>query len=215
MKLSKQRTQRTVLRPRSGAGSNRPAFTLIEVVVAITLTAIVLAIAAAALGAASSARARVEAHQHTFEADSRIRAMLSDMLRHAPAGDAVDEPMLRVERDDAGDATLVFLSTGVREPFGTGAAWRVTVRRDANALSIDALPLGRNADSAPLHMTLDEVRAFDVRVLEGARAGERARWRSDWPVVRARPQLVELRIASAAFASTPFVVALSPLEERP
>ena len=144
--------------------SIRRGFTLIEVVVAITLTAIVLAIAAAALGAATSARARIETHQHSLEADSRMRALLSDMLRHAPAGDAVNEPMLRIERDGPGEPTLVFLSTGVREPFGTGAPWRVTVRQDSTTLIVDALPLGRTASAAPLHMTLSDVTDFDVRV---------------------------------------------------
>ena len=193
--------------------SSRPGFTLIEVVVAITLTAIVLAIAAAALGAATSARARIEAHQQTLEADSRMRALLSDMLRHAPAGDAVDEPMLRIERGGAGGPTLVFLSKGVQDPFGTGAPWRVTVRQDSNALIVDALPLGRDVSANALHMTLSDVPDFDVRVLEASRAGERALWRSDWPIVRARPQLIEMRIASGSRASTPFIVALSPLEE--
>lgn len=198
----------------SAVRRERPlGFTLIEVVVAITLTAIVLAIAAAALGAATSARARVEAHQQTFEADSRMRAVLLDMLRHAPAGDAVDEPMLHIERDGAGQPTLVFLSTGVREPFGTGTAWRVSIHRDSTSLVIGATPLGRDANAAPLRMTLHDVTEFDVRVLEGSRAGEVAQWRRDWPVVRARPQLVEMRIATGTFAPTPFVVSLSPLED--
>jgi len=194
--------------------STSHGFTLVEVIVAITLTAIVLAIAAAALGAATSARARVEAHQHKLEAESRMRALLSDMLRHAPASDAVDEPMLRIERDGAGMPTLVFLSTGVREPFGTGAPWRVSVRRDSTTLVVDALPLGRDATAAPLHMELSHVAEFDVRVLEGSRADERAQWRSDWPVVRTRPELVGMQIGSTSSSSAPFVVALSPLAER-
>ena len=210
---SADRLPRTSIR-RQFKRARTPGFTLIEVVVAITLTAIVLAIAAAALGAATSARARVEAHQQTLEADSRMRALLSDMLRHAPAGDAVDEPMLRIDRDGAGQPTLVFLSTGVREPFGTGAAWRVSIHRDSTSLVVDAIQLGRDAHAAPLRMTVNDVTEFDVRVLEGSRVGEQAQWRRDWPVVRARPQLVELRLANASFAPTPFVVSLSPLEER-
>lgn len=209
-RTSKQKsTQRSTVRL-----STRLGFTLIEVIVAMTLTAIVLAIAAAALGAATSARARVEAHQQTFEADSRLRALLSNMLRHAPSADAVDEPMLHVDRDAAGEPTLVFLSTGVREPFGTGTAWRVSVHRDSSSLVVDATPLGRDPSAAPLHMALNHITEFDVRVLEASRAGERAQWRRDWPVLRARPQLVEMRIGSNSFAPTPFIVSLAPFEER-
>ena len=214
MICASKRLRRRSMRRSHERVSTRFGFTLIEVIVAMTLTAIVLAIAAAALGAATSARARVEVHQQTLESDSRLRALLTDMLRHAPSADAVDEPMLRVERDAAGQATLVFLSTGVREPYGTGSVWRVSVHRDSTALLVEATPLGRATRAAPLRMTLNGVTEFDVRVLEAARAGERAQWRRDWPVLRARPQLVEMRIASESLAPTPFIVSLAPFEER-
>ena len=75
-------------------------------------------------------------------------------------------------------------------------------------------PLGRETRAAPLRMTLNGVTEFDVRVLEASRAGERAQWRPDWPVLRARPQLVGMRITSGSFAPTPFIVSLAPFEER-
>lgn len=203
----------------------RRGFTLIEVITAITLTAIVLGIAAAALGAATSARSSVEAHRRSLESESRLQSLLTDMLRHAPPPDAVDEAMLRIDRDGANRQTLVFLSTGVREPYGTGDIWRVTLSHDGARLSLDAEPVRGSERAMQLHSQLDDVRNFDVRALEPERAGETAVWRTDWPVLRTRPALVSLTVdrsstpsgarssaQAGANAPTPWIIALDPLE---
>ena len=105
----------------------RTGFTLLEVLLALLLTAVAVAIASLALRTAVTARDRVAEHRETLERESRLRAMLTDMLRHAPSAGSVDEPLLRVWRTPTGGAQLVFLSTGVRVPFGTGPTWRVTL----------------------------------------------------------------------------------------
>jgi len=223
----------TMLRNDAYSGSSvrrlvRRGFTLIEVMTAITLTAIVLGIAAAALGAATSARNTVQAHQRSLESESRLQSMVTDMLQHAPPADAVNEPMLQVERDGANRTTLVFLSTGVREPFGTGPIWRVVISHDGTRLTLDATPINRGDPSPRLHTVLDGGDSINVRMLEPDRAGESPAWRDDWPVLRARPALVELSIersiAARSAASgvptssgsrgllTPWAIALDPLE---
>lgn len=187
---------RSAVRTRRG-GMRRRGFTLIEVITAITLTAIVLAIAAAALGAATTARERVGTHQRTLESEARVQALLTDMLRHAPAAEWVSEPLLRVDRAAAPHARLVFLSTGVREPFGTGTPWRVTATTDANGFTLDAEALDRygvtDPTAAPLHARVPSLHLLDVRVRETDRPGETGDWRTDWPDALSRPAVVQLR----------------------
>ena len=190
----------------------RRAFTLLEVITAIMLTAMVLGVAGAALGAASSTRTTILSHQRTLEAEARLRSTLTDMLRHAPRPESVAEPLLRVERTPGGDARLVFLSTGVREPFGTGPTWRVTVSVADDGLTMDAVAIGRDRSDAHLRSTVAGVDTLDVEVLESARAGDTARWRRDWPLERSRPALVRLRFGTSPTAAPPLVVALAPLE---
>lgn len=190
----------------------RRAFTLLEVITAITLTAMVLGVAGAALGAASSTRTTILSHQRTLEAEARLRSTLTDMLRHAPRPESVAEPLLRVERTPGGHARLVFLSAGVREPFGTGPAWRVTVSVADDGLTMDAVAIGRDRSDAHLRSTVAGVDTLDVEVLESARVGDTARWRRDWPLERSRPALVRLRFGTSPTAAPPLVVALAPLE---
>jgi prepilin-type N-terminal cleavage/methylation domain-containing protein len=176
------------------SGPKRRGFTLVEVVTALTLTAIVIAIAASALASASDAREVIERHQQTLEAESRWRSTVTDMLRHAPPADAVDEPLLRVSRS-ARSVRLTFLSVGVVQPFGTGRIWRVTIGTDSDGLQLDAEPIGTGQPAARLHTTLTHLHGFDVAVLESATGP--ALWRGDWPVERSRPALVRLSFADA------------------
>ena len=188
----------------------RRGFTLVEVITALVLTAIVVAIAATALASASDARAVIERHERTLEAESRWRAAVTDMLRHAPRADAVDEPLLRVSRASGG-AVLTFLSVGVVQPFGTGRIWRVTIGADSAGLSFDAEPIGTGAPAARLHTTLPHLRAIDVAVLE--RGDGVSGWRADWPVERSRPALLRLSFRSDASRDTPsLLVNLAPLD---
>ena len=195
------------------ARSRHAAFTLIEVIIAVVITALVLGVAAGALSAATTARARVLEHQTTLESESRFRAMLTDMLQHAPTAEGVDEPMVRIGRSAGLAPSLTFLSTGVREPFGTGRPWRVTVSLQDAGVTLDAVALGPD-DHATLHSVLPDLTDLEVRVLEAARAGEVAAWRDDWPLARSRPAAVELRFTSARATSptAPLIVSLAPLE---
>lgn len=201
---------------RHGHASRRVGFTLIEVITAIALTAIVTAIASAAVASASDARATTLRHQVTLDAESRFRVMLTDMLRHAPAADAVDEPLLRIAADrDAsgtnGGMRLIFLSQGISQPFGTGRIWRVTVQSGADGIELLAEAIGRGDALVPLRATLPHRRRMRVEVLESSATGS-VQWRQDWPVERSRPALLKLTFEGdgGALPAPPIVADLSP-----
>ena len=192
-------------RVRSG---NRAGFTLLEVMLALVLTAVAVATASLALRTATTARDRVAEHRQTLERESRLRTMLTDMLRHAPTASSVDESMLRVWQTPTGETQLVFLSTGVRAPFGTGPTWRVMLTQTASGLVLDATPIGVDADETALHTVLPGLQNFSVRVLEQAGGLSAAHWRSDWPLERARPSVIAIGFGDDR---APLVVALDPL----
>ena len=190
----------------------REGFTLLEVIVAITVTGLALTTAGMALTAARNTAARIQTHEARTEADSRVRALLTDMLRHAPAAEQVDEPLLVVERS-GGTPVLRFLSNGVREPYGTGGTWRVEVALRDSVLEVRATPSGRARGASPLTATLSPVSGFEVRVLEHASALDSPTWRADWPIAQDRPRAIELTWQLPSNdAPLPLRVVLAPLE---
>lgn len=191
---------------------SRLGFTLLEVIVAITITGLALTTAGMALAAARDTMARLETHGARTEADGRVRALLTDMLRHAPLPEQVDAPLLSVDRSTE-TPVLRFLSVGVRAPYGTGATWVVEVALRDGELRVQATPTGRDLGALPLAATLTSVRGFDVRVLEHASAGEVPAWRAEWPLAQDRPSAIELTWQHLGEATPrPLRVVLSPLE---
>lgn len=196
----------------------RRGFTLLEVMVALTLTALAAGIAGSALSAAHSTSAAVARHRDGAEAELQWRALVSDLLRHAPpagvTSDMRDEPRL-VIATDAGSPTLQFLSRGLGTSRGTGATWRVMIAASADTLLVSATPIGRagsTGTAAPLFARIGAVRDLRIEVLEPARVGEVARWRTDWPLRQARPRAVRISWTSDTGTVTPLVVALDPLQ---
>ncbi len=189
----------------------RQGFTLLEVIVAITVTGLALTSAAMALSAARSTATRIQSHQQRTEADSRVRTLLTDMLRHAPLAESVDEPLLAIDRR-ASVPVLRFLTTGVREPYGTGGVWAVEVTVRDTQLVVTAIPVTRGATATPLIATLPHVSVFDVRVLEHGSALAAPQWRGDWPLAQDLPRVIEIDWRTDADgASTPLRIVLSPL----
>jgi prepilin-type N-terminal cleavage/methylation domain-containing protein len=205
-RIALQRMTRMPRRPRSGG---RHGFTLIELVIALTLTAIAATIAGTAVSAARRTEEVVQAHRIGDEADLRLRALLQDMLRHAPAAAQADAPLLSLSGPENA-ATLVFLSRGVQAPFGTGPIWQVRVWRDADSLRVEAAPT-RTTGDAPLRMAIGGVSSLQVEALEPATALDGARWRRDWSVATARPAALSLTWTRGRSALAPLVVALDPL----
>jgi general secretion pathway protein J len=187
----------------------RRGFTLLEVVLALTLTAIAAGIASSSLTAARRTSEVIGEHQAHAEADTRVRALLADMLRHAPDASSVEAPLLSLARD--GDhEVLTFLSTGVDMPFGTGPVWTVTVRMDGDSLVLEAT----RPDASMRRVRIGDVSRFEVRVLNAATALEPAQWRADWPLAQARPAAIALSWAHSGGGAplAPLVVSLDPLQ---
>lgn len=191
----------------------RRAFTLLEVMVALTLTALAAGIAGSALSAAHSTSAAVVRHRDGAEAELQLRTLVSDLLRHAPPVDARDEARLTIATD-GGAPTLQFLSRGQGATHGTGSTWRVTVGVVADTLVVLATPIVRDdaGPTAPLVARLAPVRGLRIDVLEPARPGEAARWRTDWPLRQARPRAVRVSWSNELGDATPLIVALDPLQ---
>lgn len=199
------RTARRLRRPRR-------AFTLIEVIVAIAVTALALSTAGFAIGAARSTAARVADHTRRTEADGRLRSLLSDMLRHAPSAEQVDGALLRIDRD-AAVPVLRFISSGVREPFGSETLWNVELTLIDSVLALRAEPRSSGSVDQPLVATLYPVYGFDVRALEHSGGIDAARWRTDWPLAQDRPRAIELAWqVSGTPEIAPLRVLLAPLE---
>lgn len=197
---------------RSATGSMSRGFTLLELLVALLLTAVAVAIAGSALRTAQIARERVVSHRDRAEKDARVREMLTDMLRHAPSAELFDEPLMQVRRNDAGNARLVFLSQGVRQPFGTGHSWRVEVWSSDSTLSVSATPIGVALGETPLLTTLASSSKLRVEFLD--RVGmSAASWRDDWPVEQSRPAMIALHFGSDTNRA-PLMVSLDPFAMR-
>lgn len=182
----------------------RAGFTLLEVLVAVTVTALAGVVAAAAVQAASGAGDRVARSRRANEGEARMRSLLTDALRHLPPASAVDGPLLALMPDSTGPS-LAFPSRGIVPPFGTGAPWRVTVRRRGDSLLVDAAPPATLATPAR-HAAIGSVGALAIRVLDGADG-----WRPDWPLDGRVPQAVEVAWRDAAGAPPPVRVRLAPL----
>jgi type II secretory pathway pseudopilin PulG len=190
--------------------SARVGFTLLELLFAMLLTAVAVTLAASTLRSASIAKERVTVHRTTLERESRLRAVLTDMLRHAPSAELVEEPLMQLDTPAPDDSRLIFLSKGVRAPFGTGPTWRVSVSASDSGLTLDAEPIGAAQNQTRLHTIVPNVTGLDVQLLERTTSTSRGAWRNDWPLAQVRPAMIALRFREAR-ANAPLVVSLDPL----
>ena len=188
--------------------SRRRGFTLLELLVAIIVTGIVALLAYAALQGALDTRERLERYRATVESEARLRALLTDALRHPAEAAAIDEPIFSLI--NGSDATGVpfdrirFLSRGIVSPLGTSGPWEVTLQPSATGLLFDARPFGGSPGRA-LRARLPDVRGLHVRVL--ARSSDPA-WSRQWSSLGRMPAAVELTLVRDGRlpASAPLVV---------
>lgn len=192
----------------------RPAFTLIEVMIALVMSGIVASLAYSAAQAGFDTDARVVSYRDGLARDGVVRALLSDALRHqvdgVRGGLEVFTLADRVDADGRDADSLSFVTRGVESPMGASATWRLAAWREGHSLRIAGVPLdGDIHRTPPFVMSLDDVTAFDVRVLG---RGLSARWRDEWPDADQAPDAFALRLdgvrdrANAVVASEPWVV---------
>ena len=189
--------------------TSRRGFTVLELLIALVLTAVAVTMAGSVLRTASFARERTAQHRERHERLAQVRALLTDMLRHAPVAESVNEPLMQLTTDADGVPRFVFLSNGVRAPFGTGTTWRVSVSVRDSILLLDAEPIGTAQGERAVRAQVAGVSAMRVEFLEHGGALTRAQWRDSWPLPQSRPEAVALHLPSAD--SIPLVVSLDPL----
>lgn len=195
--------------------SCRAGFTLLEVVLALTLTAVAATVAGVALQAARQAASRVATFRDHGEPAQQLHDALHDLLRHAPPAGQVDEALFVLRRGAAAD-TLVFLSRGVQQPFGTGAIWRVHLYSDSTGLWLRAEPVhasGAASESGTPPVTWHVPAATDFSVSLASFEGRGLVWRRDWPLERARPAGLRLSWRGPDDQPVEQVLSLLPLAE--
>lgn len=193
---------------------SRGGFTLLEVLLALTLTAVAASVAGAALHAARKASTRVADFQSRTEPTRQMQDALQDLLRHAPPAEQVDEALFALRRGSAAD-TLVFLSRGVQQPFGTGARWRVQMFTDRAGLTLRAEPVyGSVAQAERIPAVEWHVPgASDLSVALATFESSSLVWRRDWPLERARPAGVRFSWRAANGEPVEQLISLLPLAE--
>ena len=170
----------------------RRGFTLIELMIALVIGGVVVLLAYSTLRAGLNVEDRVSAARDADASTTAMRAMLSDAIRHAVAGDARDMRGLHTESDGSGRATkLMFISRGIAAPLGGSAAWQVGLSSDSGGVVLDASSL--DASREPLHLTSRGTLTFAVRFL----AIEDATWRTQWDDPARLPAAVEVRFLDA------------------
>jgi prepilin-type N-terminal cleavage/methylation domain-containing protein len=190
-------------------------FTLLEVMAALSISAIVVTLAASALRAGLDVRERILAHREGVEAEARLRAWVTDLLRHPASASSVDGALFQLVPDTDGRAAdqVRWTSEGVESPYGAGPLWRVTMGIEGQALHVRATPLGRDNVRATIEAVLPHVIGLRAEALDAAGgAGNQPAWRTDWPLLRAMPSAVRFTfVLSDGSLAIPFVVETAPL----
>jgi prepilin-type N-terminal cleavage/methylation domain-containing protein len=164
----------------------RSAFTLVEVLVALVITGLVTSVAYAALQGGIDTSERLERHHNRTEALFVARGLVASAVRHALPGVRGGPATFTIVRGIRSDS-LQLLSRGVVEPYGTSAAWLVSVSVARDSLRLTAVPV--DGRSAPLTSTVAGVTALRLRALP---RGSFAAWTPGWDDPSVAPTAVEL-----------------------
>lgn len=191
----------------------KPAFTLIEVIVALTIAGIIALAARAALVAGMDTEERLQLHTTSSEGDARFRALLTAALRHmmdspAPglAPFVVRDTIVASRQSQIAE----FYSRGVGFPAGTGPILRVAVAPTSDGLTMTAV---RSDGVLVLRGLAPGLGGMRVRAQAPAGA-----WLATWPRTLQMPVAVMAVFSATSFeasdATLPPLVVATRLEER-
>lgn len=169
----------------------RRGFTLVEVMIALLIGSVVVLLAISTLRAGLDVQQRVMAARDADATATAMRALLSDAIRHAVAGDADDPRGMHSDTDADRGPALAFVTRGVEAPLGGTAAWQVSLTTDAAGLTFAAV--SRDHARTPLRMSSPATRRLAVRFLPIASS----EWREGWDDATRLPEAVEVRFLDA------------------
>ena len=183
-------------------------FTLLEILIALVITGLVVTLAYAAVQGGLDTRDRLERQREQREALVTVRAMIRDALRHAlpgvPGGPEVFTLVNRVTPQGVATDSVTFLSRGVSAPYGTSAAWRVTISVDSTGLHFVAIP-GTTSGSDVVAAVVPGITGLDVQTVG---RGMIAAWTSNWNEPSVAPQGAAFSFTDATGATQPLVARL-------
>jgi len=162
----------------------RRGFTLVEVMIALLIGSVVVVLAYATLNAGLDTQARVVAARDADASATALRALLTDAVRHAVAGDAADPLGMHTGE---GGTSLRFTTRGIEAPLGGTARWQLSLSADSGGVALRAF--SRDGNRAPLLITARSSRRLAVRFLPLASS----EWRDSWDDPSRLPDAVELR----------------------
>jgi prepilin-type N-terminal cleavage/methylation domain-containing protein len=186
---------------------NRRAFTLLELIVSIVVTGVIALLAYATASAGFDTRDALDRHRTTADAELRVRAMISDALRHA--SDDADSGFvafgLVAGTDSRGLPTdrVTFLTRGALPPLGASGLWAMTIEPSATGLIVSASPARERANTQVV-ARVAEIHGLDVQVASLANHA----WSAEWTSPAQLPGAVQLVFYNAAggIVGSPLVV---------
>jgi prepilin-type N-terminal cleavage/methylation domain-containing protein len=193
----------------------RPGFTLLELMVAIVITSVVAVLAYGTARTGIDLNDRLADYRTNVEAQTVLRQLLLDALRHPPEGGGAAMNDVLFWLEDATDTQglpvdgLRFYSRGLIAPLGASGSWSVTLEPGDQGVRLLAVPLDSGI-AMPFATQLPGVRGLDVRVLE--RTADSS-WHSGWDAPGRVPAAVALEFFSApGTPAAPALVVHSALE---
>ena len=185
------------LRPAASARNDKLGFTLLELIVSIAIAGIIALLVYGSASAGFDTRDALARHSAGSEAELKVRAMVTDALRHA--SDESNPGSLTFELVDATDVRgmptdrLTFLTRGMVPPLGASSLWRVSISASANGLSFSASPADASSGSAQVGAVVPQIRGLDVSVMS---LSDRT-WTTVWPSTGQIPGAVRLTFHDA------------------